>query len=434
MTTYFIYPVIDVVEWLLLFFTVYALIIPLGGMKKMKKRRLAFPRNRFAIFIPAHDEEKVIGPLLDSCFKLDYPRDLFEVYVIADNCSDGTAKLALAKGASVIERKNSKLRGKGYALDYGFAEAAKREKFDAAVVIDADNLVKADFLKIMNTELLSGKKILQGRMDVKNPNDTWVTAIYAMSVWVSNRFYYYAKNNLGFSAALGGTGMCISFDVLRSIGWGATGLTEDWEFTVKALINGIKTDWVHDAIVYDEKPLVFWQTWRQRLRWVRGQFGVAFKYFPKLFWRGISKGDFVALESIVQLMMPLYLIAATLMSLVFLTGLRQYAFDPFLGKILFSSYWEGMWGLQYVFFSFVMPITATILDGGSKLTLKYLLVFPIFQYSWLPLAWLALFTHRNPEWMHTAHTRVIELVAEEDGSGALLAPAEALADAEVSIK
>ncbi|MDE2144459.1 MAG: glycosyltransferase family 2 protein [Patescibacteria group bacterium] len=432
MITYFVYPIIDVIEWLLVFFTLYALIIPLGGLKKVGRRKETKPKSTFAIFIPAHNEEKVVGPLLDSCFNLDYPRELFDVYVIADNCDDGTVKLSLSKGANVIKRSNSELKGKGYALDYGFQEVFRRREYSAAVVVDADNLIKSDFLKIMNAELLKGKKILQGRMDVKNPNDTWVTAIYAMSVWVSNRFFYYAKNNLGFSAALGGTGMCISSDILEKIGWGATSLTEDWEFTIKALIHGVKTDWVHDAIVYDEKPLAFGQTWRQRLRWVRGQFVVAFRYFPELLWRGVSKADFVALESIVQLLMPVYLVTATLMSVVFLTSLRQYAFDPFLGKMLFSTYWEALWTVQYAVFSFVMPVAATLMDGGSKLTLKYILLFPIYQYSWIPLAWLALFTHRNVEWMHTAHTRAINLKQMDIGVGINVPiPEEELAEVEV---
>ena len=410
----FVYPIIDVIEWLLVFFTLYAIIIPLGGLKRVKKRAMAAPKSTFAIFIPAHNEEKVIGPLVDSCQRLDYPKELFDTYVVADNCSDGTAETARNRGAVVLERTNIELKGKGHALEYGFAEGFKRRNYDAVVVIDADNLVRSDFLKVMNTELLSGKKILQGRMDVKNPNDTWVTAIYAMSVWVSNRFFYYAKHNLGFSAALGGTGMCISADVLKDIGWGATSLVEDWEFTVKALINGTKTDWVHDAIVYDEKPLAFSQTWWQRLRWVRGQFTVAFRYLSKLLKRGIEKRDVVALESVIQLLTPFYILTATLMSLVFLTGLRQYAFDPFLGRILFSTYWEAIWITQYVAFSFIMPVAANIIDGGPRAALKYLILFPIFQYSWFVLAWIGVFTYRNGEWMHTAHTRAIEIVPEEN--------------------
>ena len=126
-----------------------------------------------------------------------------------------------------------------------------------------------------------------------------------------------------------------------------------------------------------------------------------------------EKRDLVALESVVQLLTPFYILTATLMSLVFLTGLRQYAFDPFLGKILFSTYWEAIWITQYAAFSFIMPVAANIIDGGPRTALKYLILFPIFQYSWFLLAWIGVFTYRNGEWMHTAHTRAIEMMPEE---------------------
>lgn len=402
-----LYAFLDTLEWMVVLFTFYTLLVPFGGFKREKTKTLSDPKSSFAIIIPAHNEEKVIGCLVESCSRLDYPTGLFDIYVIADNCSDGTVNAAGTKGAIVLKRKNLEKTGKGYALEYGFAEAFRRRAYDAVVVIDADNLVKDDFLKIMNTELLAGRKILQGRMDVKNPNDTWVTAVFAISVWVSNRFFYYAKHNFGLSAYLGGTGMCISSDVLEKIGWGATSLTEDLEFSVKALTYGIKTHWVHSAIVYDEKPLTFLQSWTQRLRWVRGQVTVAFRYLPKLLWRGLSRFDLVSLDGVLQLCIPFYVIAATITSIIFLTPLRQYAFDPFLGQILFSAYWEVVWLSQYAFISIVIPIVAVVWDGGSKHTLRYLLLFPFYQYSWVFLACLGFLTYREKKWVHTEHTRAI---------------------------
>ena len=241
---------IDAVEWFLVVFTLYIFIVPFAGFKKLRSRQLFAPKSRFAVFVPAHNESRVIGHLIDSLFAMDYPRRLFEVYVIADNCTDSTAEVARARGAQVIIRDDKERRGKGYALEYGFGAVLKSGiPYDAVCVIDADNLVKRDFLKVMNTELAIGHRIIQGRMDVKNPDDTWVTSVFAMSIWVANRFFYLAKHNLGLSAALGGTGMCIATDVLREIGWGSTSLTEDLEFTMKALTHGIKTYWAHDAIL-----------------------------------------------------------------------------------------------------------------------------------------------------------------------------------------
>jgi cellulose synthase/poly-beta-1,6-N-acetylglucosamine synthase-like glycosyltransferase len=399
---------IDAVEWFLVLFTVYIFIVPFAGFKKLRPRYLFAPKVKFAIFVPAHNEAKVVGHLINSLWALDYPRRLFDVYVIADNCTDATADVARSLGAQVIIRENAVQQGKGYALEYGFNLVLKSGiPYDAVCVIDADNLAKSDFLNVMNTELALGHKIIQGRMDVKNPDDTWVTSVFSMSIWVANRFFYLAKHNLGLSAALGGTGMCISTSVLRGIGWGATSLTEDLEFTIKALTHGIKTFWAHDAIVYDEKPLTFAQSWRQRLRWVRGQFTVAIRYMPRLLWRGVRCWDIVALDAAFQLFAPFYMIVTTLMSVVFLTSLRQYIFDPVLGHLLFSSTWEAVWITQYAAISIVMPVVAVIMDGGSKYVLRHILLSPFFQWSWLILAWIGLFTYYKREWMHTEHTRAM---------------------------
>ncbi len=404
---------IDVLEWFLVIFTVYIFIVPLAGFRKLRSRQLFAPKARFAVFVPAHNEEKVVGHLINSLWELDYPRRFFDVYVIADNCTDGTAALARDRGAKVIVRENKEKSGKGYALEYGFNAVLKSGiPYDAVCVVDADNLVKGDFLKVMNTELALGHRIIQGRMDVKNPDDTWVTSVFAMSIWVANRFYYLAKHNLGLSAALGGTGMCIATEVLRDIGWGSTSLTEDLEFTMKALTHGIKTYWAHDAIVYDEKPLTFGQSWRQRLRWVRGQFTVALRYMPKLFWRGVRRGDVVALDAVLQLFSPIYMIVTTLMAVVFLTDLRRSVFDPVLGRLLFSSAWEAVWLTQYAAISIIMPVIAVVMDGGSKYVLRHIFLSPFFQWSWLILAWIGLFTYYKREWLHTEHTRAMARVGD----------------------
>ena len=122
----------------------------------------------------------------------------------------------------------------------------------------------------MNNRLCKGDKIIQGFLDAKNPYDTWVSGTFAIAFWVIDYVSHLAKTNLGLSAVLGGTGMCITLDVLKKHGWRATCLTEDMEFTMKSLAEGLKTTWAHDAIVYDEKPLTFAQSWTQRKRWAQG--------------------------------------------------------------------------------------------------------------------------------------------------------------------
>lgn len=110
--------------------------------------------------------------------------------------------------------------------------------------------------------------INSGYLDSKNPNDTWISGVFSISFWVVNHVWHLAKY-IGLSSCLGSTGMCISTDILRRHGWGATCLTEDMEFTMKALLK-VYLLLGHDAIVYDEKPLTFMQSWNQRKRWAQG--------------------------------------------------------------------------------------------------------------------------------------------------------------------
>lgn len=197
--------------------------------------------------------------------------------------------MARKAGAQVHERFNDTEKGKGYAMDWMFNRLFKMERqYDAVCVFDADNLVHPDFLKEMNSRLCNGERLIQGYLDSKNPNDTWISGTFSIAFWVINHVYHLAKYNIGLSSCLGGTGMCISTDILRRYGWGATCLTEDMEFTMKAILEGIPTTWAHDAIVYDEKPLTFMQSWNQRKRWAQGQFDVGSRYIGKLFKKALK--------------------------------------------------------------------------------------------------------------------------------------------------
>ncbi|HKY93144.1 MAG TPA: glycosyltransferase, partial [Nevskiaceae bacterium] len=104
-------------------------------------------RLRFDILVPAHDEVVVLGRLLESLARLDWPRDQFRILVVADNCTDATATLARDAGAVVIERDDKEHWGKGYALLAGFAASREAGFADAVVVVDADSELSLNFLE-----------------------------------------------------------------------------------------------------------------------------------------------------------------------------------------------------------------------------------------------------------------------------------------------
>lgn len=388
-------------QLLIVFFTLYYFIIAMFGMWKRKETKITTPEKTFAVIVAAHNEEAVIGQLIDNLSVLNYPRSLYDIYVIADNCEDSTARIAQDAGAIVYERFSKNERGKGYAMEWMFAKLyAMKKQYDAVVVFDADNLVHPAFLTEMNSRLCKGERIIQGYLDAKNPDDTWVTATFAIAFWVINHIWHLAKYNIGLTSVLGGTGMCISMDVLKKFGWGATCLTEDMEFTMKSLLCGIPTTWNHDAIVYDEKPLTFAQSWRQRKRWAQGQFDVAGRYIPKLLFEGFKRHDVRLIDGVFHLFQPYFLLLST----GFVIATYVYNWFPFYTNILYQVLPMEVWTFiaigQYIF-----PVIILARIHVSWKTWYYLLYYPLFVYSWIPITFIG-FLHRNKhEWSHTAHTR-----------------------------
>ncbi len=389
------------VQVLILVFSVYYFAIGLCGMWRRKEDKILVPQKSFAVIVAAHNESAVIGPLIENLRALDYPDALYDIFVIADNCSDDTAQIARAAGAIVCERTNETEKGKGFALEWMFARLFEMERrYDAVAVFDADNLVHPRFLLEMNNRLCKGDKLIQGYLDAKNPYDTWVSGTFAIAFWVIDHVWHLAKTNIGLSSVLGGTGMCITTDVLRRHGWGATCLTEDMEFTMKSLVEGIKTTWAHDAVVYDEKPLTFMQSWRQRKRWAQGQFDVAHRFIPKMLKAGIARRDIRILDGCLHLVQPHFLLISTLFILI---SYIQLAFPPFYTNIYRFMPSELMTFIMLG--QYILPVIILLKIHVKWKAWLYLLLYPVFIYSWIPIVFLG-FLHRNEhEWSHTQHTR-----------------------------
>ena len=375
MTTYFDIIMIPL-QLLIVFFTIYYFTLSFFGLVYRKKDKKVYEeKHTFAMVVCAHNEERVIGALVENLHLLNYSDKLYDIFVVADNCTDKTAEVARAAGAQVHERFNDTEKGKGYAMDWMFNRIFKMERqYDAVCVFDS-----------------------------KNPNDTWISGTFSIAFWVINHVYHLAKYNIGLSSCLGGTGMCISTDILRRYGWGATCLTEDMEFTMKAILEGIPTTWAHDAIVYDEKPLTFMQSWNQRKRWAQGQFDVGSRYIGTLLKRGIKEHNPIMLDAILHLFQPYFLLLSTF----YVICSYIYMYYPFYTNVLYSILPIEVWTLigigQYVF-----PVIVLWKIRASLKSWLYLLLYPLFIYSWIPITFLGFLHRHDHEWSHTLHTRSIK--------------------------
>lgn len=382
----------------LFLFSMYFFIIGFCGMWRRKEVKITTPKNKFAVLIAAHNESAVISQLILNLRDLKYPKKLYDVFVIADNCADDTAAVARAAGAIVYERFDDKKKSKGFALEWMFDKIFKLDKkYDAVVIFDADNLVHPNFLLEMNNRLLKGDKIIQGFLDAKNPYDTWVSGTFAIAFWIIDYISHLAKTNIGLSAVLGGTGMCISVEVLKKIEWRATCLTEDMEFTMRALTYGIKTTWAHDAIVYDEKPLTMKQSWIQRKRWAQGQFDVAHRFIPKMIRAGWKLKDIRIWDGCIYLLQPHFLMFSTIF--LVLGNLVEYTN---IYSVMPSEILTGIMIGQYV-----LPMIILIKVHAKPKSWFYMLLYPLFIYSWIPIIFAGFKDRNKHSWAHTQHTRSV---------------------------
>lgn len=259
----------QVLVWIINMFWLYQFIISITSLIKFKEKpMLTDKKHRFIIALPANNEESVIGNLIKSLQMQDYDKSLYDIYVIADNCTDGTANVARENGAIVYERFDEDKKTKGYALNWFLDKMKdKKDDYDALLVFDADNVVDKNFLNVMNKKLCQGEVLVQGYRDIKNPTDTWVSGGYAIFYWTMNRLYHLARYNMGLSPLINGTAFMVKWDILIDEGWNTKTLTEDIEFALINISKGVKLGWAKDAIVYDEQPLTFKQSWKQRERW-----------------------------------------------------------------------------------------------------------------------------------------------------------------------
>ncbi len=241
--------------------------------------------HKYAILVAARNEAGVIGNLIESIQRQDYPSDQVAIFVVADNCTDNTAQVARDLGAICYERFDEEHRTKGFALQY-LVECIRRdygiETYEGYFLFDADNLLKRDYISRMNESFDAGEKIITSYRNTKNFGDNWISASYGIHWLRTVRTEHRARSFLHLATRIQGTGFLFTNEMIRD-GWNYTSLTEDRAFCADAVAKGYKISYNDEAEFYDEQPVDMKIAMRQRIRWSKGHLQAFAETGPKLF-------------------------------------------------------------------------------------------------------------------------------------------------------
>lgn len=357
---------------------VYQLYLTVFGFRKETKDYADHaPESRFLILVPAHNEEQVIGDIISNLNRMDYPRELYDFFIIADNCTDATAQVARDAGAQVIETWKDgpdAPTGKPIALKKALnAIGDYQEKYDLLMIFDADNLMDESMLREVNSQYLDKGKpdLIQCYLGAKNKQGP-VAWFYYSSYTVTNRFFQLAKHRLGVNCSVGGTGYAIATAYVHQRGgWTSMSLTEDIEIQMEATGEGRRILWNHTVRVYDEKPTSLLASLRQKIRWSQGHWYVAFRNTGKILraWREkrISTGEMI---SSVLYMYSLSAYVVTLLQM--LLSLALFLMNPVLESGSLISSIVGI--VLFLYSYFFLFYFADAVDNGIP-----------FQWRSLPL-------------------------------------------------
>lgn len=401
---------------LLGFFILYKTLYIILGVFGKSRRFPSMPKDKkYAFILPAKDEELVIANLIENIRKMDYPQELIDCYVIADNCSDRTAEIARECGAYVFERHDPTKKRKGWALEAFFEDFKQTHDIEkdyyAYIILDADNIPATYFLEKMNDGLQSGKfDAAVGYRSAKNINENWVAAICALSQYSAVITGLRARSMLKTGQQLYGPSSTFRGHVLKN-GWHWTTLTEDLDLEVDLPAEGYKVGYVEDAVIFEEQPTKVSIFIKQQMRWSRGNVQTFFKYTPKLIASWFKKPSWTKYDMYWQIfpysVFTFYFsLLFNIVSLIcfFIFGKYSYSWENFfifLGTTILNVYLGGL-------FTTIL----TLIKEWKHIHLPfykvmcYMFLFPIYQVINLPVAAVSVFM--KVKWKHIDHHSVAD--------------------------
>jgi len=409
--------------WLLIIMSWQLLISFFGYKRKTKDYQDHEPQTRFLVLVPAHNEEKVIGDIIDNLSHMEYPRELYDFYILADNCTDRTAEVARQMGANVLEFFKDgpdAPTGKPIALQKALKAIGNyQEKYDLVMFFDADNLMDPNMFLEVNSQYLDAGgtvDVIQCYLGAKNRKGM-VALFYYMSYTITNRFFQLAKSRMGLNSVIGGTGFAVNAQYLYERGgWTVMSLTEDYELQIEATCEGRRILWNNNVRIYDEKPTRYRASFRQRVRWAQGHWHVTFKNTGRLF-RSLVQRRIRPLEFFSTFLYMYSLTPAVVLVIEMILGAAVELFklcgwiDAVSRQVTLGSWLSMNWpGILLFFYMFVFLFyVAEKMDNHIRVNLKILpamiasMLVNTLVASWAQV--VGLLKHRQQsQWVKTEHS------------------------------
>jgi cellulose synthase/poly-beta-1,6-N-acetylglucosamine synthase-like glycosyltransferase len=350
-------------------------------------------KTRFDVIVPAHDEEAGIAATVDGLLGIDYPRDLYRVIVVADNCLDGTAVRAAEAGALVMKRDDSIRRGKGYALAYGFERSLTDAFADAVVVVDADTKVTPNLLHAFAARLSKGARAAQAEYAVANSVASWRTRLMHIAFALFHDVRSRARQRLGVSTGLRGNGMMFERTLLREFPHDAFSIVEDVEYGIRIGLAGHRVHYVGEARVFGEMVTAEGASRSQRRRWEGGRWLLARKHAARLLLAALRRRSLILFDLAADLVVP----PLTYVALALAVGLGAASAWVGFGH---GRWWSfAPWCVSAVFFALYVIRGAWLARVGMRVVLD-LLWAPVYMVWKVALA-LRPSPSREGEWVRT---------------------------------
>lgn len=381
---------IDITLWIIIlgsvayvaFFAVISLFYDKEDQIAIHAAALSEKQTRFLVLYPAYNEDRVIVNAVEQFLYQEYPKDLYTLVVISDHMQPETNDYLRSLPITLLTptfEKSSKAKAMQYAINNVQGE------FDNVVIMDADNVVRPEFLSQLNI-LCSVYDVIQCHRCAKNSNND-VAVLDGTSEEINNTIFRKAHNRLGLSSALIGSGMCFDYELFKKNVFQLSTAGEDREMEALLLNQEVYIKYAPDIHVFDEKVSNQDNFQRQRMRWMTAQIQSLLSNLPKIPQAIIhGKINFID-KTIQQALIPRSIL------IVLLSGISV------VMTILIPDWCEKWW--------FLLGILAISLFIAIPSQLRFRSFSKVFAIPGLVLRMLKNILHidrKNTDFIHTEHT------------------------------